>query len=241
MTLEIEYLDKCNLHQACEWIIFDWKPMIALYEELIGRQVDRGCIDSYNEDMQLASTKLKVALFQGKVVATGCLDCSNERKAIQLRKAKNEIPLEEEKKLVSKIKSKEQRQIVKNITDSIELHISENKISPDIFEPSYLNIEIAFDELEKSFPAKVELSELPKSINNHAEKSGYITPYIEIMLNVIYEQKITNDNQGKKEHLKDIIAGKMAERGLDKSDNLSNAMATLIRNPESQKGKANKG
>ncbi len=66
--------------------------------------------------------------------------------------------------------------------------------------------------------------------------TGYTTDYIEIMLEVIEEQGISNTYQGKKELLSTIILQKMIARGLPKSNHLANSLATAIRLPESQKG-----
>ena len=75
---------------------------------------------------------------------------------------------------------------------------------------------------------------------NKKNTDGYTTQYIDIMRQVIDEENISNDNQGKKDALTAVIAKKMECRDLPPSKNLAKSMATLIRQPESQKGKRKK-
>lgn len=70
--------------------------------------------------------------------------------------------------------------------------------------------------------------------------TSYTTPYLEIMRNVIIKEGLSADNQSKKVSLANLIEREMKKKGLPESKNLANAMATLIRLPEYQKGKARK-
>lgn len=70
--------------------------------------------------------------------------------------------------------------------------------------------------------------------------SEYTTPYLDIMQEVIREMEISRDNQGKKEAIAALLAKKLADhKGTPSSQKLADAMATLVRLPESQKGRAN--
>ena len=66
----------------------------------------------------------------------------------------------------------------------------------------------------------------------------YSTPYMDIMVEVIKEQKINKTNQPPVKILTDIIAKKMTEHNLKASTSLASRIATIIRLPESQKGHA---
>jgi len=69
--------------------------------------------------------------------------------------------------------------------------------------------------------------------------SGYSTPYLEMMQQVIREEEITRENQGKKESLTASFAKKLDDHKLTRpSQKLADAMATLVRMPESQQGRA---
>jgi hypothetical protein len=69
--------------------------------------------------------------------------------------------------------------------------------------------------------------------------SGYTTPYLEMMQQVIREQEITRENQGKKESLAASFEKKLDDHKLTRpSQKLADAMATLVRLPESQQGRA---
>lgn len=69
--------------------------------------------------------------------------------------------------------------------------------------------------------------------------SGYTTPYLEMMREVIGELEISKENQGKKEAIAALFEKKLADhKGTPSSQKLADAMATLVRLPESQKGRA---
>ncbi len=69
--------------------------------------------------------------------------------------------------------------------------------------------------------------------------SGYTTPYLEMMLEVIREFEITKENQGKKEAIAASFAKKLMDHKLTPtSQRLADSMATLVRLPESQQGRA---
>ncbi|MBP9999461.1 MAG: hypothetical protein KBT14_02060 [Proteobacteria bacterium] len=106
----------------------------------------------------------------------------------------------------------------------------------------YTNVKIDLKSLEQLY-AKPLYPYKPKKQKIKTDslwQSGYTTPYIIIMAETISEEKINEKNQSKKEFLKKIISTKMEKYGLPKSDNLADAMATLIRLPKSQKGRSKK-
>ena len=75
---------------------------------------------------------------------------------------------------------------------------------------------------------------------NKKNTDEYTTSYLDIMHQVIDEENISNDNQGKKEALTAAFVTKMESCGLPPSKNLAKSMATLIRQVDSQKGKRKK-
>jgi len=69
--------------------------------------------------------------------------------------------------------------------------------------------------------------------------SEYTTPYLGMMQEVIREMEISKDNQDKKEAIAAAFAKKLAHHKLTRpSQKLADAMATLVRLPESQQGRA---
>lgn len=69
--------------------------------------------------------------------------------------------------------------------------------------------------------------------------SGYITPYLDMMGEVIKELELSKDNQGKKEAIAALFEQKLADhKATPLSQKLADAMATLVRLPESQQGRA---
>ena len=125
----------------------------------------------------------------------------------------------------------EEAQEITSFSDDTYIDPAENSLESNSL--TYRNIQILTNILKKQFP--------PFTSQVSEEVKGYTTPYIEIMLETIREEKLSAENQSKAEALTDIIANKMAKRGLNKSEKLATAMATLIRMPESQKGRNQMG
>ena len=69
--------------------------------------------------------------------------------------------------------------------------------------------------------------------------SEYSTPYLEMMGEVIRELEISRENQGKKEAIAAVFEKKLMDNKITPpSQKLADAMATLVRLPESQQGRA---
>ncbi|MDR3208720.1 MAG: hypothetical protein LBT45_02610 [Rickettsiales bacterium] len=129
-----------------------------------------------------------------------------------------------------------EQEIIK-IRDSSVLDFAANSISKsEQFSPyesgDYSDIEIAAQDLHKYFPKK--------DISMSIKPTKYTTPYLEMMSEVIQEQKIIATNQGKAELLQRAFLSKMGERGIRESKALAKSMATCIRLPDSQHGGAYK-
>jgi len=72
-----------------------------------------------------------------------------------------------------------------------------------------------------------------------AISSAYTTPYLEMMREVIRELEISRENQGKKEAIAAVFEKKLVDhKATPSSQKLADAMATLVRLPESQQGRA---
>jgi len=118
-------------------------------------------------------------------------------------------------------------------TNAISIYPASNVVTIDHIH-DYMNIKIEKKAFQTQYP--------PATASPSSTKSNkYTTPYLEIIAEVIWEEKITNKNQSKAEVLTHIILNKMTERGLSPSKKIAEAMTSIIRLPESQKGKAKKG
>jgi hypothetical protein len=73
-----------------------------------------------------------------------------------------------------------------------------------------------------------------------ATGSPYRTPYMDLLDRGVAENRISVRDQGKKELLSDWFRGQTVD-GEPVSQNLADAMATLIRLPSSQRGGAKRG
>lgn len=70
---------------------------------------------------------------------------------------------------------------------------------------------------------------------------GYLSPYMRLMLDVVGQCGIDADNQSKiDEVIRPFIDSEWAKRGLPNSENLRTAMATMVREPGAQAGRAKK-
>lgn len=122
-------------------------------------------------------------------------------------------------------------QEITTFTAPLDIFPEQNSLETD--DATYDNVKILTDTLKQQFP--------PVTTRPKEKAEGYITPYMEIMLETIQEEGLSTENQSKKDVLTDIIVKKMADKGLKESSNLASAMATLIRMPESQNGRLRKG
>lgn len=93
---------------------------------------------------------------------------------------------------------------------------------------------------KKGIAYHLVLDEYLLTLNTTPEiSSGYTTPYLEMMGEVIRELEIPKEHQGKKEAIAALFEKKLADHNMTPpSQKLADAMATLVRLPESQQGRA---
>lgn len=162
---------------------------------------------------------------------------------------------------------KDQQAIVTQLGDLLPGRLSRLLLRPDLYEKNLAFLKAAVlgrafeitlldgDNWEKSSlnPKKGMEWAKKKGIEYHpvldellldspatpAVSSGYTTPYLEMMQEVIRELKITEEHQGKKDAIAALFEKKLADHKMTPpSKNLANTMATLVRLPESQQGRA---
>jgi hypothetical protein len=104
--------------------------------------------------------------------------------------------------------------------NSIELVLADGKQTE-----TYFDVEIDFEELKQVFPKKGDGKAMPP----------YISPFLEVMFEVIKEEKITEDNPDTKEVLADIIFKKLQKRNLSTNKVFAEYLAQAIRPSESQR------
>ncbi len=78
---------------------------------------------------------------------------------------------------------------------------------------------------------------VPQPMPDPATGAIYTTPYLDLLKRAIVENGVTQRHQGKKENFSDWFRSQTVE-GEPVSQNLADAMATLIRLPSSQRGGA---
>lgn len=96
---------------------------------------------------------------------------------------------------------------------------------------------IKFSEIEPYYKVEKNIEKSRMKVSSNCD-GNYMTPYMEIMFEVIKENDISEENQGNIDSLKVSITEKMLKRNLPKSDKLVSSMATIIRLPEAQTGSA---
>lgn len=89
------------------------------------------------------------------------------------------------------------------------------------------NIKISAADMHREFPLVVTGSKI---------ETGYSAPYLEVAIAAINRLGITNDNQPLKKNINDTIKAELASRNLPCSDRKVEALATMIRLPETEKG-----
>lgn len=196
-----------TLQEAIEWIAFR-KESDNITADILNRNDDR---------LASAEQALLKAIKSHKIKIRGQFDSRSRYSEYTsfMHPEHNQLPLEEERP-------------INDISDCLNIYPESNKVIID-GHYVYRNIKIDIEILKAQFPQK--------PINNFPLVENYTTPYLEIMAEVIQEAGLTTDNQSKKDVLKLMINKKFTEYGLEQSDNLADAMATLIRTPNSQKGR----
>ena len=124
---------------------------------------------------------------------------------------------------------------ITDIPNTVKLNIGQNTIQ--INDTTYSDIYIPFRDLKRAFHPG-----LATTAFNSIEKR-YSTPYMEIMVEVINELKITDTNQPQIKVIKELIIQKLNERAIwgqngKPSVSLAGHLATAVRLLESQKGHA---
>lgn len=206
----------CTLQEAVNWIWVgpDKEKLTIEY------------IDEHREERTKAYKYLVLGIASGKIRIFGQKDIRAKHgqlityeEAEYLEKNNWSYGLEKEKQIVG-------------LGENIMLGLPDNAIKAG--SDFYLNIKICWDDLIKNFPHQ-ESSKTSKNDN------FYQSEYMQIMIDVIQSEGITENNPSKIDALTHIFAEKMAQVGLPKSDKLASAMATLIRPAKAQGGRNKKG
>ncbi|MBD5405964.1 hypothetical protein HDR59_05455 [bacterium] len=240
MEIKPDILDTCTLLQACEWIAFGWEPMEEIWERHINRIrpelldykkskeiYEKNNKNNYSYLIYIAASKLKIHLLKGYIKAKGrfytsIFDCDD----------------------ISFTMSGKSRELtnVENLTSCLDIDIKSSIIYTNRKSTLpggggnayYIDAQISFEELKKVFPYNESTNK--EENTNESTPTAYTTIYLDLMKKIIKQENITAENQLKKDYLKKIFNEELKKSGYE-SNKLADAMATLIRLPESQRGK----
>lgn len=222
--VDVEILDTCTLLQACEWIAFKWEPMDKVYEEYEGRVRPDNPIFTIHSGLDpkpsIKWDDYRDALIKAKAALTIAL-LQEKIKAIGKPTLTKETSL-------GALSFQAKLEVV-DFEKSFSLSLKDNRIYDGdtiVFYDTFVD----FSALTTIFPGR-----------SRKQKNTYQSEYMTLMKEVVEEEHISENNQSKHTVLKDIFIKKMKEHNLPASDKLADAMATLIRQPWSQKGRNKKG
>lgn len=205
----------CTLQEAVNWI-------------LVGNNTEKltiQYIDEHREEYKKASKYLILGIASGKVRIFG-------RKDIRVKPGQLVTP--EEAEYLAKNHwsyGLEKEKQIKGLGETIQLGLPDNAIMSGT--DFYLNIKVSWDDLITNFPHN--------PLVDTDDNDFYQSEYMQIMIDVIKTEGITESNPFKTEVLTKIFADRIAQAGLPKSDKLSSAMATLVRPAKAQGGRKNMG
>lgn len=223
--IKVEILNKCTLLQACEWIAdFKWEPMDKICEQYKGRKRPEDPMFSIKLDTEPEPTIPWKKYRDELSKASAALHLALAQKHVNA----TGILIAQEKLPLGATPLHKKRTAL-DYESFFSLDVENNRICIDN-NPLFCDILIDFSELVSVFPGNIK-----------NQPDGYKSKYMLLMEDVINQEGITDKNQSKQEYLRDIIANKMKEKGLPESNKLADAMATLIRQPWSQKGRNKKG
>ena len=224
MKHRTEIFENCTLQQACEWIAFKIPPMEQIRANALGFKRHALLHPDFETTPIFSEIALRFTTQADKDYSKQIYDAAAKLKLALYDGDINAYGM------VSTPDKQPQHQQITNIPNTVKLNIGKNTIQ--INDTTYTDIYIPFRNLKHAFcPAYAETA-------FNAIEKRYSTPYMEIMVEVINELKITDTNQPLKKILTDVIIQKMTEHGLRPSQSLAEYMATIIRLPESQKGHA---
>lgn len=224
MKHRTEIFENCTLQQACEWIAFKIPPMEQIRANALGFKRHALLHPDFETTPIFSEIALRFTTQADKDYSKQIYDAAAKLKLALYDGDINAFGV------VSTPDKQPQHQQITNIPNTVRLDIEKNTIQ--INDTTYTDIYIPFRDLKHAFcPTYAETA-------FNAIEKRYSTPYMEIMVEVINELKITETNQPLKKILTDVIIQKMTEHGLRPSQSLAEYMATIIRLPESQKGHA---
>lgn len=224
MKHKTEIFENCTLQQACEWIAFKIPPMEQIRANAQGFKRYTLLSPDFENPSIFSSLELHFATQADKDYSKQIYDAAAKLKLALYDGDINAYGV------VSTPDKQPQHQQITNIPNTVKLDIGKNTIQ--INNTTYTDIYIPFQDLKREFHSRHSTTAF------NAIEKRYSTPYMEIMVEVINELKITDTNQPLKKILTDVIIQKMTEHGLRPSQSLAEYMATIIRLPESQKGHA---
>ena len=238
--LEPIKLSKCNLIQALEWIAFGYEPVRPEDEKLDGREIYRGTIIPNRFGFKKSAVSDEEKAYESAIL------CSVElfTKAIILGKITIYAQHISHYGYTDNSKQLKITELEDYNPEKVQLEFSDDlsKIyitipSQNIYQPHAWccdDLYFLVDELKKIFPQKRLKKQKIKSINNTLRE--YTTPYLDIIDELISEKFYKNPKLLVKKQLSFIISEKMKEKGVPKSNNIAEVMATILRPVELQRG-----
>ncbi len=229
MKHKTEIFENCTLQQACEWIAFKIPPMEQIRANAQGFKRYTLLSPDFENPSILSSFELHFATQADKDYSKQIYDAAAKLKLALYDGDINAYGV------ISTPDKQPQHQQITNIPNTVKLDIGKNTIQ--INDTTYTDIYIPFRNLKPAFcPAYAETA-------FNAIEKRYSTPYMEIMVEVINELKITDTNQPQIKVIKELILQKLNERAIwgqngKPSVSLASHLATAVRLLESQKGHA---
>lgn len=215
---EVPIQEWADLRQAVEWIAYGFKPIPLAYDKALRGRICSIQV-SYPTEIVVAKKILFVALLEKRIIASG-------------QKQK-----EKDNKDISKVSFEE---ILPDLWDIDKIKWNLNKLMI-LDDSAFVNIKLNTQDLFKIFPypslKKKQILDSDKKPSTH-NRPDYISSYMKLMESAIIELKISEYNQPSIKLLTDWFFNKLQlmHGELYPSMNKANMLATLVREPEAQRG-----
>ena len=229
MKHKTEIFENCTLQQACEWIAFKIPPMEQIRANALGFKRHALLHPDFETTPIFSEIALRFTTQADKDYSKQIYDAAAKLKLALYDGDINAFGV------VSTPDKQPQHQQITNIPNTVKLDIGKNTIQ--INDTTYTDIYIPFQDLKREFHSRHSTTAF------NAIEKRYSTPYMEIMVEVINELKITDTNQPQIKVIKELILQKLNERAIwgqngKPSVSLAGHLATAVRLLESQKGHA---
>lgn len=233
----------CSIIEAMEYLAFNWDPIEEEYEAILDKPRKRWEYFPPNDRFLFHDNNVEPKTEEENVYLRKMSEASAKLKIL----LKNGLPFYADVSRFSDdfdlnsvfVKEGSYFKLIENILPKKIIFKRYLKLKMHLRYPnnhfvSFDNVSFRFSELKEMLSCRTLKEDNVKE--QHNPIINYTTPYLDIINEIIQEQKISYENQILKKELEYEIKKKAENKNFHVSERIVNVMATILRLPEMQKG-----